>query len=438
MTQLHGPRSGDLVRTRRRDGLPAGSPELRLHRDHGLEHGREPPGRVPVGDGGQGARRARDPRRPALHAHERDGDASGSASAPAPTSRSSAGSSTTSSSTSAEFEEYVKHYTNAPVIIDEDFADTEDLDGFFSGWDPEEGKYDPTTLAVRGHGGARLRPASVRRRRAGEQSGHGGHGGGAPARRAARGGPDAPAPALRLPAAEAALRAATRPSSSPRTAAAASRTSSRRRRRSDRQLRAARRPARSATRSAGRSTRSASSTSAPRRSSSSCSATWAGRAAGSSRCAGTPRSRARPTSRRCTTSCRATCRCRTPSSTAASTSTSRRTRAPTGWWGHFDAYWVSLMKAYFGEHATAENDWLLREAAADRRRQPRLPDDARHARRQGQGLHRSPARTRPSATRTRACTGARWRSSTGSSCATWSRSSRPPSGTTARRSSRAS
>ena len=29
------------------------------------------------------------------------------------------------------FDEYVKHYTNAPVIIDERFRDTEDLDGFF-------------------------------------------------------------------------------------------------------------------------------------------------------------------------------------------------------------------------------------------------------------------------------------------------------------------
>ena len=31
------------------------------------------------------------------------------------------------------FDEYVKRYTNAPVIINEDFADTEDLDGLFSG-----------------------------------------------------------------------------------------------------------------------------------------------------------------------------------------------------------------------------------------------------------------------------------------------------------------
>src|SRR4051812_48495298 len=40
------------------------------------------------------------------------------------------------------FEEYVKHYTNAPVIIDPEYRDTEDLDGVFSGFDPETGKYD--------------------------------------------------------------------------------------------------------------------------------------------------------------------------------------------------------------------------------------------------------------------------------------------------------
>ena len=39
--------------------------------------------------------------------------------------------------------------------------------------------------------------------------------------------------------------------------------------------------------------------------------------------------------------------------------TSRRTRAPTGWWGHFGAYVVSLLKAYWGEHATAENDFCF-------------------------------------------------------------------------------
>src|SRR5437667_11324137 len=48
------------------------------------------------------------------------------------------------------FEEYVKHFTNAPVIIHEDFVDTEDLDGLFSGWDPDKGKYDPTTWQYEG------------------------------------------------------------------------------------------------------------------------------------------------------------------------------------------------------------------------------------------------------------------------------------------------
>src|SRR2546429_3047297 len=43
------------------------------------------------------------------------------------------------------FEEYVKHYTNAPVIIADDFQDTEELHAFFSGWDAETGEYDPAS-----------------------------------------------------------------------------------------------------------------------------------------------------------------------------------------------------------------------------------------------------------------------------------------------------
>jgi formate dehydrogenase major subunit len=43
------------------------------------------------------------------------------------------------------FDEYVKHYTNAPVIIDERFKDTEDLDGFFSGFDPDKRVYDTSS-----------------------------------------------------------------------------------------------------------------------------------------------------------------------------------------------------------------------------------------------------------------------------------------------------
>ena len=40
------------------------------------------------------------------------------------------------------FTEYVRAYTNATTIIREDFRDTEDEDGVFSGFRPEEGSYD--------------------------------------------------------------------------------------------------------------------------------------------------------------------------------------------------------------------------------------------------------------------------------------------------------
>ncbi|GMA40907.1 formate dehydrogenase subunit alpha [Mobilicoccus caccae] len=43
------------------------------------------------------------------------------------------------------FEEYVRAYTNAPTLVDEDFQDTEELDGIFSGYDPETGTYDMTS-----------------------------------------------------------------------------------------------------------------------------------------------------------------------------------------------------------------------------------------------------------------------------------------------------
>ena len=47
--------------------------------------------------------------------------------------------------TESYFKEYVVNYTNACAIVDESFRDTEDLDGVFSGYDPETGTYDPTS-----------------------------------------------------------------------------------------------------------------------------------------------------------------------------------------------------------------------------------------------------------------------------------------------------
>src|SRR5215510_11849148 len=48
------------------------------------------------------------------------------------------------------FREYVVHYTNAPVLLREDFRDTEDLDGYFSGWNAEKQQYDPTSWLYSG------------------------------------------------------------------------------------------------------------------------------------------------------------------------------------------------------------------------------------------------------------------------------------------------
>jgi formate dehydrogenase major subunit len=53
-------------------------------------------------------------------------------------------------SNDAWFHDYVVAYTNAPFILREDFQDTEDLDGVFSGFDPETGDYDPTTWQYEG------------------------------------------------------------------------------------------------------------------------------------------------------------------------------------------------------------------------------------------------------------------------------------------------
>jgi formate dehydrogenase major subunit len=45
------------------------------------------------------------------------------------------------------FKEYVVAYTNAATLINENFRDTEDLGGLFSGFDPETGQYDMSTWA---------------------------------------------------------------------------------------------------------------------------------------------------------------------------------------------------------------------------------------------------------------------------------------------------
>ncbi len=48
------------------------------------------------------------------------------------------------------FRDYVVHYTNAPAILKDEFRDTEDLDGLFSGWDEEQHSYNPASWAYEG------------------------------------------------------------------------------------------------------------------------------------------------------------------------------------------------------------------------------------------------------------------------------------------------
>jgi formate dehydrogenase major subunit len=73
-----------------------------------------------------------------------------------------------------DFREYVAAYTNAPHLIREDFQDTEDLDGLFSGYDPNTGTYNPATWHYEGV--EQVDPAGTERHHAGGDT----HGAGGP------------------------------------------------------------------------------------------------------------------------------------------------------------------------------------------------------------------------------------------------------------------
>jgi formate dehydrogenase major subunit len=47
------------------------------------------------------------------------------------------------------FKDYVAHFTNASCLLKEEFRDTEDLDGLFSGWNADERRYDPSSWRYR-------------------------------------------------------------------------------------------------------------------------------------------------------------------------------------------------------------------------------------------------------------------------------------------------
>ena len=48
------------------------------------------------------------------------------------------------------FKDYVIHYTNAPAIVSDEFRDTEDLDGLFSGWNQQTTQYDKESWMYKG------------------------------------------------------------------------------------------------------------------------------------------------------------------------------------------------------------------------------------------------------------------------------------------------
>ena len=77
--------------------------------------------------------------------------------------------------TESYFKEYVVNYTNAATIINEDFRDTEDLGGYFSGFDPRpasttatRGCYEGSEVAAKAAGSASTprRPSATARARA--------------------------------------------------------------------------------------------------------------------------------------------------------------------------------------------------------------------------------------------------------------------------------
>ena len=76
------------------------------------------------------------------------------------------------------FREYVVVYTNASFIVTEGFRDTEDLDGLFSGYDPETASYDMTTWQYEGmegtHAAGRRPSGEAREQAAGLQHESGG------------------------------------------------------------------------------------------------------------------------------------------------------------------------------------------------------------------------------------------------------------------------
>ena len=318
---LDGRGSRDLVRARRGDDLPAGPAELRLHRHRGVEHGGGPPGRLPVGDGGEGARRHGHPRRSPLHPDQRR------CRPPRPDPRRDRhrlprrASSTTSWRTTSGSTSTWLDYTNASTIVDERVRRHRGPRRALLWLRRGEPPLRHRLVAVRGRPGRPRRRADGptksddARRRSGSAHGESHGSGGARSTGEPDRDPTLAAPALRPPDPQAPLRplhardGRARSAGSPRIS------------------------------SPGLPRRSPSTPGATARRAFVYAVGWTqhtvgvqyiraasvlqlllgniGRPGGGIHGAARPRlaSRARPTSRRCSTSCPATCRCPTPTST---------------------------------------------------------------------------------------------------------------------------
>ncbi len=73
-------------------------------------------------------------------------------------------------STGSDFREYVEAYTNASTIIDDEYVDADDLGGLFSGWDPDSRSYDISSWAYREH---TPKPAGGKRQAGGSSNSNG-------------------------------------------------------------------------------------------------------------------------------------------------------------------------------------------------------------------------------------------------------------------------
>jgi formate dehydrogenase major subunit len=75
-----------------------------------------------------------------------------------------------------EFREYVTNFTNAPAIIHEDFKDTEDLDGFFSGFNPDDRAYNVESWAYAGTSDEAAAGKKEQKQDVSGEQAHGAHG----------------------------------------------------------------------------------------------------------------------------------------------------------------------------------------------------------------------------------------------------------------------